>query len=79
MQNAKRFFDASELNNVNICFAVVYIFAPPVVKAKRLLKQSGGTILELRSEESHSGSHAAYSRHWNLAGGGSLLRLGSHP
>ncbi len=79
MDNAKSILEAAGQNNVKICYAEDYIYAPTVVKAKRLLKQSGGAILEIRSEESHSGSHAAYSRHWNLAGGGSLIRLGSHP
>lgn len=79
MDNANAILDAAKRNKVKICYAEDFIYAPPVVKAKRLLKQSGGVILEMRSEESHSGSHAAYSRHWNLAGGGSLLRLGSHP
>jgi len=31
------------------------------------------------AEESHSGSHASYSRRWRTAGGGSMLRMGSHP
>lgn len=79
MANADAILAAAKRNNVKICYAEDYIYAPTVVKAKRLLKQSGGTIMEMRSEESHSGSHAAYSRHWSLAGGGSLLRLGSHP
>lgn len=79
MDNANAIIAEAERNRVKICYAEDFIYAPPVVKAKRLLKQSGGAILEIRSEESHSGSHAAYSRHWNLAGGGSLLRLGSHP
>jgi predicted dehydrogenase len=33
----------------------------------------------MRAEESHSGSHAAYSRRWKTSGGGALLRLGAHP
>lgn len=79
MDNANAILAEAKRNNVKICYAEDFIYAPPVAKAKRLLKQSEGAILEIRSEESHSGSHAAYSRHWNLAGGGSLLRLGSHP
>jgi predicted dehydrogenase len=55
------------------------VYAPPVAKLRRLLEASGGAILELRAEESHSGSHAAYARRWRSAGGGSLLRMGSHP
>jgi predicted dehydrogenase len=33
----------------------------------------------LRAEESHHGSHATYAKRWRSAGGGALLRLGSHP
>src|SRR5690606_22712175 len=40
---------------------------------------SKGRVLDLRAEESHSGSHAAYSRRWATSGGGSLLRMGAHP
>lgn len=79
MKNANEILAAAKRNNVKICYAEDFVYAPPVVKAKRLLKQSGGAILEIRSEESHSGSHASYARHWSQAGGGSLLRLGSHP
>lgn len=79
MDNANRIIAEAERNKVKICYAEDYIYAPSVIKAKRLLTKSGGAILEMRSEESHSGSHAAYSRIWKLAGGGSLLRLGSHP
>lgn len=79
MKNADAILAAAQRNKVKVCYAEDFIYAPVVVKTKRLLKQSGGSILEIRSEESHSGSHAAYSRHWDLAGGGSLLRLGSHP
>lgn len=50
-----------------------------LTKAKRLIRTSKGTILDIRAEESHSGSHAAYAKKWKLAGGGSILRLGSHP
>jgi predicted dehydrogenase len=33
----------------------------------------------MRGWEGHSGSHAAYAKAWETAGGGALLRLGSHP
>jgi predicted dehydrogenase len=55
------------------------VYAPPVAKLRRLMDASGGTLLDLRAEESHSGSHAAYSRKWATSGGGSMLRMGSHP
>ncbi|MCS7460966.1 hypothetical protein N0M98_12505 [Paenibacillus doosanensis] len=39
----------------------------------------GGSILDIRAEESHSGSHAQSSKRWETAGGGALMILGSHP
>src|SRR5207237_831597 len=64
---------------VTLCYAEDFVYAPPVAKLRRLLDVSGGAIMELRAEESHSGSHAAYARRWQTAGGGALLRMGSHP
>ena len=64
---------------MTLCYAEDFVYAPPVAKLRRLLDASGGAILELRAEESHSGSHATYARRWQTAGGGALLRMGSHP
>src|SRR5688572_16314737 len=64
---------------VVLCYAEDYVYAPPVAKLRRLLAAGDGAILDLRAEESHSGSHAAYARRWRTSGGGSLLRMGSHP
>src|SRR5262249_37680441 len=50
-----------------------------VAKLKRLLEGSGASLLDLRAEEAHSGSIAAYSRRWRTSGGGSLPRMGAHP
>lgn len=79
LSNASAILEAAKRNKVKICYAEDFVYSPAIVKAKRLLSRSKGAILEIRSEESHSGSHAQYSRRWEYAGGGSLLRLGSHP
>jgi predicted dehydrogenase len=79
MQNADAVADACRRNKVTLGYAENFVYAPPVAKLRRLLDAGRGTILDLRAEESHSGSHAAYSRRWLTAGGGSLLRMGSHP
>ncbi|TDF93262.1 Gfo/Idh/MocA family protein [Paenibacillus piri] len=70
---------AAQANNVKFMYAENWIYAPAVTKAKRLLQTGGGTILDIRAEESHSGSHAKASKRLETAGGGSLLILGSHP
>lgn len=79
LQGCDRVVKAVAENNVKFMYAENWIYAPPFKKLKSLIKVSGGTILDIRAEESHSGSGAAYSRKWKTSGGGSLMRLGAHP
>ena len=79
LANCKAVATAIEKNKIKFCYAENWVYAPPVVKLKNLIRASQGTILDIRAEESHSGSHAAYSRRWKTSGGGALLRLGAHP
>lgn len=71
--------DAAAEAGVTLCYAENFVYAPSVAKIRRFIERSGGAILDIRAEESHSGSHAAYARRWRTSGGGSLLRLGAHP
>jgi predicted dehydrogenase len=79
LRNADAVLEAVARAGVTLCYAEDFVYAPPVAKLRRLLDAGGGAIMELRAEESHSGSHAAYARRWQTAGGGALLRMGSHP
>jgi predicted dehydrogenase len=79
LQNADAVLDACRKAGVTLCYAENIVYAPAVQKLKRLIEVSGATLLDLRAEEAHSGSIAAYSRRWRTSGGGSLLRMGSHP
>lgn len=78
-ERARAVLQAVEAAGVTLCYAENFVYAPPVAKIRRFLERSGGAILDIRAEESHSGSHAAYARRWRTSGGGSLLRLGAHP
>lgn len=79
LRNADSVLKAVKKNGVKFGYAENFVYAPPVTKLKSLMKACGGTVLDIRAEESHSGSHAVYSREWKTSGGGSLMRLGSHP
>jgi predicted dehydrogenase len=79
MRNGEKVAKAIKENGVKFCYAENWVYAPPVAKLKSLMRVSQGTVMDIRAEESHSGSHAAYSRRWKTAGGGALLRLGAHP
>jgi len=63
---------------VKFMYAENWIYAPPLTKLKNLIKASGGTVMDIRAEQSHSGSQAPYSRRWKTSGGGALMRLGAH-
>jgi predicted dehydrogenase len=79
LRQADEVLEACRAAGVTLAYAENFVYAPGVAKLRRLLETGGGTLLDLRAEESHSGSHAAYAGRWATAGGGSLLRMGSHP
>ncbi len=79
LKGCDRVTKAVNKNKIKFMYAENWIYAPPFTKLKSLIKVSGGTILDIRAEESHSGSHAKYSRKWKTSGGGALMRLGAHP
>jgi predicted dehydrogenase len=79
LRSCDRVAKAVKENKVKFMYAENWVYAPPFVKLKSLIKASGGTVLDIRAEESHSGSAAAYSRKWKTSGGGALMRLGAHP
>jgi predicted dehydrogenase len=79
LANADAVLEACRQAGVTLCYAENIVYAPAVGKLKRLLEVGGGALLDLRAEEAHSGSVAPYSRRWRSSGGGSLLRMGSHP
>ncbi len=60
-------------------YAENWVYAPAIMKMKRMIQASDMVVFDIRAECSHSGSQAAYSRRWRTSGGGSLMRLGSHP
>lgn len=79
MEQTRAVEEAVARAGITFCYAENWVYAPPIVKLNRLMAASGSTLLRIQGEESHSGSHAAYSRRWRTAGGGSLLRLCAHP
>ncbi len=78
IQNANAVREAVHRNGVRFCYAENWVYSPPIVKMRRLISASKGSVLELRAEENHSGSNSVYSREWKATGGGALLRMGSH-
>lgn len=66
-------------NGIKFMYGENLVYAPALEKMKKMILASSSPILEIRAECSHSGSHASYAKLWKTSGGGSLMRLGSHP
>ena len=79
LRSADRMIAAAQEAGVRLMYAENWVYCPAIQRAIRLAEAAGGTIFEIRAEESHSGSHAAYAKAWSKAGGGSLMRLAPHP
>jgi predicted dehydrogenase len=77
--DARAMVDAAAAKGVRLMYGENWVYAPAVRRARELLQASGGSILEMRGEESHSGSHSPYSKVWRHAGGGAVIRLAAHP
>ena len=73
LEGCDRVILAVKKNRVKFMYAENWVYAPPLIKLKRLMEASGGTILEIRAEQGHSGSQADYSRRWKTSGGGTLM------
>ena len=80
-EDLRRVEEVMATHPVKFCYAENWVHAPAFKKAIELMEKcfSSGAILEMRGEESHSGSHAEYAKWWRYAGGGSMARLGAHP
>jgi predicted dehydrogenase len=78
LANARAVQDAVQASGVTLCYAENWLYAPPIVKLRKLVAASQGAILSLRAEENHSGSGSTMAREWKSAGGGALLRMGVH-
>jgi predicted dehydrogenase len=78
LRNAEAVRAAVRRAGVRFCYAENWVYAPPIAKMRRLIAAAKGSILDLRAEESHSGSASAGAREWKVMGGGVLLRMGVH-
>lgn len=76
--NAHAVREAVRAAGVTFCYAENWLYAPPIAKMRRLIAAAKGSVLELRSEEHHSGSNSLFSKEWKHTGGGALLRMGVH-
>jgi predicted dehydrogenase len=74
-----RILAAAKASGKRLCYAENWVYAPAIQKEREILEKSGGQILRILAEQSHSGSHSPYYGQWKFSGGGSLIGKGCHP
>lgn len=79
VESIRRMLEAERKSEAKILYAENWVYAPAVRKEREVLEKTGGQILWIHGEESHSGSHAKYYGTWRFSGGGSLIGKGCHP
>ena len=60
-------------------YAENFIYATPVQKAAEIIRAKKSKLLFMKGEESLKGSSSPVAGKWGATGGGSLIRVGTHP
>lgn len=68
-----------KLSNKKFMYAENFVYCPSVLKAEEILKAKKSKLLYLKGEESIKGSSSPVAGQWSKTGGGSLIRIGTHP
>lgn len=71
--------EAIQKSGRTFMYAENFIYAPAIVKASEIIKAKGSKILYAKGEESLAGSSSLVAGYWEKNGGGTLMRVGSHP
>jgi predicted dehydrogenase len=79
IKSIQNMLDAESKSQGKILYAENWVYAPSVQKEREVLEKTGGQILWMHGEESHSGSHSSSYGIWKFSGGGSLMGKGCHP
>ncbi len=79
MASCDRILAAARESGRRICYAENWVYAPAIEKEREILAKTGGQILWLIGDESHSGSHSPFYGKWKFSGGGSLVGKACHP
>ncbi len=79
LSSCERILAAARDAGKKVCYAENWVYAPAIEKEREILVKSGGQVLWIIGDESHSGSHSPYYGIWKYSGGGSLVGKGCHP
>ena len=76
LKNIKEKLDQS---GVKFMYAENFIYAPSIKKVAEIIRAKKTKLFFIKGEESLRGSSSSKAGYWSATGGGSLIRVGSHP
>lgn len=71
--------DAVKKSGKHFMYAENFVYAPTIQRAAELIEARKSRILFIKGEESLKGSSSPVAGQWSRTGGGTLMRVGSHP
>ena len=75
----KELQEAVEKSTGKFMYAENFVYSPAIQRAAELLQARKSKILFIKGEESLKGSSSPVAGEWSKTGGGTLMRVGSHP
>lgn len=79
LQNLEEIEEVVKESGVKFMYAENYVYSPNVLKAAEIIEKKKSKILYMKGEESLKGSSSPVAGSWEQTGGGSLIRVGTHP
>ncbi|OHB70518.1 MAG: oxidoreductase [Planctomycetes bacterium RBG_13_63_9] len=79
LASVERILEAERNSQGRLLYAENWVYAPTIQKEREILEKTGGQILWMHGEESHSGSHSVDYAYSARCGGGVLVGKGCHP
>ena len=76
LEELKKIIGASDRK---FMYAENFVYAPAVVKAAEIIRAKKSRILYMKGEESLKGSSSPVAGEWSKTGGGTFIRVGTHP
>ena len=79
LNSIERLKSIIEASDRKFMYAENFVYAPAVLKAAEIISKKKSKILYIKGEESLKGSSSPVAGEWDKTGGGTFLRVGSHP
>lgn len=79
VEDLDRLRSAVESSGRRFMYAENFVYSPLVQMSADIIRAKGSRILLMKGEESLKGSSSPVAGEWKHTGGGSLIRIGSHP